>query len=329
MRFKLLKFRYKNIFLVLCFGTILLVNSPCLDDIFGQAFGKTSASEDAKTKTLVLNSNRSVKKYSTMQSEFKAKFGKPTIEIDISGSKWADEDWFEDILNEEAPDLIICIGSKAYLLAYKVAKKTDIIFSLGINWRRFPLTKNTYVIASEVPPITTLMMYRYFFPEIKKIGVLYSKKHNKEWFHTAVEEAKEVGMEIVGGTIKKQKEIRTVLNNMLFEVDALWIIPDPVVLSSRNQVEDIFKQCDAMKKPVFAYDKLFADFGAAFIVSADVPTIGGQVAKMATNILDHKEIVDKIQNPAGSYTTIDLEKIEDYGIKVNSRALPTVNDYIQ
>lgn len=308
---------------VLCFVTILLAGPLCMKDVVGQV----SANENGKT--LILNSNMSVKKYSILQSEFKKKFGKSTVEVDIEGSKWEDEDWFEDTIYEEDPDLILCIGSKAYLLAYKVAKKTDIIFSLGINWQRFPLTKKTYIIASELPPINTLMIYRYFFPGIKKFGILYSEK-NKEWFNKAVADAKEVDVEIIGISIEKGNSIKaTALHETLSKVDALWLISDPVVLSSRDQVEDIFRVCNAMRKPVFAYDKLFADFGAAFIISADIPTMGRQTARMAANILAHKEIVNKVQNPAGSYTAINLEIIEDYRIKLNSKALSTINDFIQ
>lgn len=279
-------------------------------------------------KVLIINSNSSVKKYSRMQTAFKANFTEPTAEMDI-GSKWLDEKTAEKTILDVNPGLIFCIGSKAYLLASKVSEDANIIFSLGINWQRFPLTGKTYVIASESQPAMELTMYRYFFPEIKKVGVIYSMDHNKEWFKTAVMSGKEVDIEVLGVSIKKDKEIETALQDILPKVDALWLISDPIVLSDIKQVKRIFELSDAMKKPVFSYDKLFAGFGASLIISADIATMGGQAAKIADNILNKKEITEKVQYPAGSHIAINLKKIEQYGIPLNSKALSSVNDFIE
>lgn len=280
------------------------------------------------TDTLIINSNESVKKYSQMQTAFKAHFGGQTVEIDI-GSKWFEEKTVEKTIRDMKPGLIFCIGSKAYMLASEMAKDTDIIFSLGINWQRFPLTDRTYIISSEPPPLMELTMYRYFFPEIKKVGVIYSINHNKEWFQTAVTGSKEVGIEIIGTSIRKDTEVKNALKNLLPKVDALWLIPDPQVLSSTEQVKEIFDLGNTMKKPVFAYDKLFTNFGAALIISADIATMGGQAAKIANDLLQNKDIPEKMQNPAGSYIAINLKKIESCGIKLNPKALSSVNEFAE
>ncbi len=279
-------------------------------------------------KVLIINSNASVKKYSQMQSAFKAQCPEQTTEIDI-GSKWLDEKVAEKAIRNANPDLIICIGSKAYLLAGMVSKNTPTIFSLGINWQRFPLTDKTYVVASEPRPIMELTSYRYFFPEIKKVGVIYSKDHNKEWFQSAVDDGKEVDIEVIGVSVKKEKEVEPALKSLLPKVDALWLISDPVVLSDMTMVQNAFKLSDEMKKPVFSYDPLFASFGASFITSADIATMGGQAAKLAQAILRKEELSEKIQYPAGSHIAINAKKLERYGIKLNPKALSSVNDFIE
>lgn len=277
---------------------------------------------------LILNSNLSVKKYSQMQTAFKAHFEGTTVEIDV-GSNWFDEKEVEKSLRNTKPGLIFCIGSKAYALAHKMADDADIIFSLGINWQRFPLTDKTRVIANELAPVMELMTYRYILPSVGRVGVIYSKTHNKEWFKSALADAAEVGVEVVGIPVEKDKEVKAALTTLLPTVDALWLISDPVVLAGTERVKEIFTVCDAMKKPVFAYDKLFANFGASLIISADIATMGKQAAKMAGNILHGKEATAKAQNPAGSHIAINVKKLEQYGIPLNSKALSSINEFIE
>ncbi|MCF6149145.1 MAG: hypothetical protein E3K37_10855 [Candidatus Kuenenia sp.] len=277
---------------------------------------------------LIINSNESVKKYSLIQGVFKTNFEGSTTEMDI-GSNWLDEKKIEKSIGDTNPDLIFSIGSKAYIMASRIAKDTNIIYSLGINWQRFMITDKTYVIASELPPMTNMMMYRYFFPDIKTVGIIYSKNHNKEWFMKAITESEQVGIKIIGRAITKEKEASTALNYLLPKVDALWLISDPVVLSGMECVNEIFARCDALKIPVFSYDQLFANFGASFIISADVATMGEQAAKTAQNIQLNNTAVEKVQNPAGTYIAINVKKIEQYGIKLNTKALSSVNEFIE
>lgn len=277
---------------------------------------------------LILNSNLSVKKYSQMQTAFKAHFEGSAVEIDV-GSNWFDEKVVEKSIRDTKPGLIFCIGSKAYVLAHKMARDTNIIFSLGINWQRFPLTDKTHVIANEIAPMMELTTCRYILPSVGKVGVIYSKTHNKEWFQTALAEAAEVGVEVIGIPIEKDREVKAALNTLLPTIDALWLISDPVVLASTERVKEIFTLSDAMKKPVFAYDKLFANFGAALVISADIATMGKQAAKMANNILHDKESMVKAQSPAGSHIAINVKKLEQYGIPLNPKALSSVNEFIE
>ena len=111
---------------------------------------------------IILNSDMSIYKYSLAQSELKSKITNLKGEIDL-GSKWIDERKIKKMILELDPDVIYCIGSKAYQMAYKLAGKKNIVFSLVINWRRHPIDKTTYGISNELLQGIQLMMYRYFF----------------------------------------------------------------------------------------------------------------------------------------------------------------------
>ena len=288
---------------------------------------KSLFAEDKK-KVMILNSDMSIYKYSLAHTEFKSKMAGPAYEIDL-GSKWTDETKVANTIYEMDPKVIYCIGSKAYILAHKLAKDKKLIFALVINWRRFPMDENTYGIPSELPQNMQLMMHRYLFPEINKIGVLYSKAYHKEWLNIAIESGKDVEIDVIGRPISKSGEIEQALNELLPKVDALWLIPDPIVINKIESVKKIFKQSKAAMKPVLAYDKVFVNFGAALVISADISTMAKQAAGLTLDILADQKITERIQNPAGTHIILNMKKVKEYGINLNIDALDSVNEIIK
>jgi len=277
---------------------------------------------------LVLNSDSSIYKYSLAESELKSKITNLKGEIDL-GSKWIDERKIKKMIHDINPSVIYCIGSKAYQMAYKLAEKKNIVFSLVINWRRHPIDKGTYGISNELLQGTQLMMYRYFFKDVSKIGILYNSKYNEEWFDIAVESAKDVGISIVGKSINKPGKIESALNNLLPNVDALWLIPDPTVIYDIESVNKLFEQCQAAGKPIYTYDKAFVNLGATLIMSADIPTMIKQSAEIVSGIREDMEIEENVQNPAGSHIILNMKKVEEYGLNLNIEALDSVNEIVR
>lgn len=277
---------------------------------------------------IILNSDMSIHKYSLAQSELKSKITNLKGEIDL-GSKWIDEKEIKKTIFKINPDVIYCIGSKAYQMAYKLAGEKDIVFSLVINWRRHPIDKTTYGVSNELLQGIQLMMYRYFFQDVNKIGILYSKTYNQEWFDVAVESAKDIGVRIIGKSISKPTKIESALNKLLPKVDALWLIPDPIVIYNIESVNKLFKQCQAAGKPIYTYDKAFVDLGATLIMSADIPTMIRQSAEIVTSLIEDREIEEKVQNPAGSYIILNMKKVEEYGLNLNIEALDSVNEIVR
>ncbi len=290
--------------------------------------GSTALQAGEDKGVIILNSDMSIYKYSLAQSELKSKITNLKGEVDL-GSKWIDKRKIKNMLFDKNPDVIYCIGSKAYQLAYKLARKKNIVFSLVINWRRHPIGKGTYGISNELLQGAQLMMYRYFFQDINKIGILYSRKYNEEWFDVAVESAKDVGIKIIGKSISKPSKIESSLNKLLPKVDALWLIPDPMVIYDIESVNKLFEQCKAAGKPIYTYDKAFADLGATLIMSADIPTMISQSAGIVSSLQEDQGIEEKVQNPAGSHIIINMKKVEEYGLNLNIDALDSVNEIVR
>ena len=82
-------------------------------------------------------------------------------------------------------------------------------------------------------------------------------------------------------------------------------------------------------KPIYTYDKAFADLGATLIMSADIPTMIRQSAEIVSNILEYLKIEEKAQNPAGSHIILNMKKVEEYGLNLNIEALDSVNEIVR
>ena len=294
----------------------------------GLVFLLSVLSADEGPKIMVINSNASVDKYKIAQEEFTRSISIPVVEMDLSAKKWKLGE-IEDLLYDEYPDLIYCIGTKAYLLTNKYISDRKIVFSSIINWQRLPLAQKTCGVSSELNPEMQITLYRYIFPGLKRIGVLYSKKYNRQRFNDAQAAAKEMGIEITGRSLSKKRDVIPELRGLLKEVDALWLISDPVVMSDKKSLVEVFKQCDLSKKPILSYHNAFAEHGAMLIVSVDIPTIGRQAAAISREVLSGDVVKRKVQLPAGSHIILNLKKANEYGLKYREMALSVVNRIIE
>ena len=294
----------------------------------GLVFLISVLSADEGPKIMVINSNAAVDKYKIAQEEFTKSIPTPVMKLDLGDKKLKLQD-IEDFLYDEYPDLVYCIGTKAYLIANKFISDRNIVFSSILNWHRLPLATKTYGVSSEFNPEMQLTLYRYIFPGLKKIGVLYSNKYNKQWFNEAQKAAKEMGVEIIGKSLSKRREILPELSELLKEIDALWLISDPVIISDKKTLIEVFKLCDLNKKPILSYHSAFAEHGAVLVVSVDIPTTGRQAAAMSLEVLSDDVVKKKVQLPAGSHIILNLRKANEYGLKYGETALSVVNRIIE
>ncbi|MBT3368158.1 MAG: hypothetical protein HN416_13480, partial [Nitrospina sp.] len=214
-------------------------------------------------------------------------------------------------------------------LANKFISDRKIVFSSILNWRRLPMAQKTYGISNELNPEMQITLYRYIFPDLKRIGVLYSRKYNKHWFNEAESVAKEMGVQIIGKSVSKKRDAIPELKELLKEIDALWLISDPVVMPDKKTLLEVFRQCDASKIPILSYHDAFAEYGAMVVVSVDNPTTGRQAAAISQEVLSNDVVKKAVQLPAGSHIFLNLKKANEYGLKYREMALSAVNTIIE
>ncbi|TAK64822.1 ABC transporter substrate binding protein [Methylobacter sp.] len=281
-------------------------------------------------KILIVNSDNAVYRYEKIASEFKKV-------LQQNGYQWAEfnldthadaEAELKQLIQQENPVLIYCIGTKAYSLARNYAPNKKLVFSAAINWRRLNISEKTYGVANELSSAQEISLLRYFFPAVKTIGLFYSDKFSREYIEAIKKDALALGINIINRPINDAQEINDALNELLPKIDMFWIIPDPVVLSSKEAVQQIFQSAKQQKKPVYAYSDVFIEQGAVLAISADIATLGRQSANLALMMDKDKVSAGTVQSPAGSTVTLNKCAIDALQLNFNQDALDSVNKIV-
>lgn len=277
-------------------------------------------------KVVVVNSDAGIEKYKLAQQAFRESFSGEVSVIDIA--RLGEREALQAI-RAEAPTALYGIGAKASVAVSKAARGKPVVVSSVINWNRLPEIRSpaVHVVANELPSQTQLTLFRYFFPGIKRVGVLYSRDYNRQWLAGAVAAGKDVGIEVIGVPVRSTRSVDAGLAELLPRVDALWVASDPVVLADEASVRRLFVAIAAARKPSFTYSSAFADFGPTLIVAPDVPTIGRQAASILK--AGGNGAAKEIQSPAGSEIILNLGAVRDYGLQLNEEARDSVNRFIR
>lgn len=281
-------------------------------------------------KILIVNSEKAVYRYETIATEFKKVLQQNAYqwtEFNLDGHANAEAE-LKRLIQQENPALIYCIGTQAYSLVQNLAPNKKLLFSAAINWRRLVIGEGTYGVANELSSAQELSLLRYFFPTIKTIGLLFSDKFSREYVETIKKDALASGINIINKSINDAQEISEALNDLLPQIDMFWIISDPVVLSNKESVRQIFQAAQQQRKPVYAYSDVYIEQGAVLSISADIATIGRQSAGLAMMVDQGKVPGGTVQSPAGSMVTLNKCVLDALKLKFNQDALDSVNKIV-
>ncbi len=282
----------------------------------------------AARPVLIVNSDRNISRYEVPAASFaRAVRGHPIVRLDLHGRNDPVET-LQDYLNAYPIAGVYAVGAKALGAVNYLAPEMPVVFSAVMAWREFLPESNAYGIASDIAPDAQLLWFKHFFPRIKRLGVLYSDA-NQPVLESARSAATHMDLHIVAKRIPQSKMLATQAQNLLNEVDALWLISDPLVLSSAQGIENLFTLADSKQVPIFTYKRLFVNYGATLSITADEATTGRQAAVTLMQLMRKDKQLPAIQYPAGSSLTLNMDKVRRYQLHLNPAALDAVSDLVE
>lgn len=272
-------------------------------------------------KLLVINSNSNIQKYKSVEKSFIENYKGSYEILDLSNLSQKE---IKDYLYDEYPDTIYAIGAKAYIYSNMYLPEKTIFFSSIVNYQRFEMSDDRYGVATELHEGMKLTLIKSLFNKTKSISIVYSD-FTEDLYNSFKNYAPLLGLEIKGKKISRSGELDKAF---IEKSDALLLISDPILLKNEKNVIKLFEDMEKLKKPVFAYHKLFIDFGATLVISADNPTIGRQVSLMVNRHNKKKEF-KKIQIPIGTNVIFNKKQADKIGLSYDKKGLSVVNEVIE
>ncbi len=225
------------------------------------------------------------------------------------------------------PACILALGAKAALVSKTWTEKKrrpPVLFALVLNWRRYDLLEaaNVAGIAAEVAPGTQLANVLMFVPTIKRVGVIYNKDQSETTIEQARNAAEILGIELVEATIERPEEFERSYRKMAADLDAFWMMADPVVYTLRNVVW-LKDRCIRDQIVCIGQSVNIARAGLFLAVEPDLASIGTQAANLVKSILINGTPPQEIgvMPPLGTRVVVNLATARAIGLDLEKTAL--------
>lgn len=187
-------------------------------------------------------------------------------------------------LRARRPDLILAVGRRAL----DVARSLDgvpVVYLLVPN--PGPLAEGRRGLAGvpfDVPAAVWLDAVRLVLPAVKTLGVIYDPARSGPLVEEARRLAPGLGLEVLAAPGASPREVPGRLAELRGRVDALWLVPDPTVITSTT-VEAFASFSLAARVPLIAFADKYLESGAAVSVTYDLGAMGEAAALLARQLL--------------------------------------------
>ena len=233
--------------------------------------------------------------------------------LDIEGKR--NDKKIAEFIKINNPAVIICLGSLATGTTINVEKKIPIIFSMVINYRKYPELKQDNVtgISMEIPPVSLFTQFKMLLPEIDSIGVPFHPEASLEIIDAAVDSSTKMGIELIKMEVTNPNNIVDKLSNKPDNYTGLWMLADTKLYNQKTQaIYQLIAFSKEHKKPLLVFSEAFLKPGALFSISIDYNSLGSQTALISRQIVQDKIIPKNIQiaPPIGTYTVLNKEITE-------------------
>ncbi|MFT4978208.1 MAG: ABC-type uncharacterized transport system substrate-binding protein, partial [Myxococcota bacterium] len=115
----------------------------------------------------------------------------------------------------------------------------------------------------------------------------------------AIAAAEAAGYELSIGRIDEERRVRRALGRLRPGIDALWLMPDPSVLTPSGY-HTIYTEALRTSLPVLAYSEALVHAGALMCLAPDYDDVGRLAAVLSQQILDGEDpdALDELQPAA-------------------------------
>src|SRR5262249_5776818 len=161
-------------------------------------------------------------------------------------------------------------------------------------------------VAFGVPARNQLAAFRVVYPEAARVGVIYSPANTARLGEGAEKAAAVVRINLVTKAITSEKEGPGALRALLGgpqPVDAVWLIPEPLLLGDEAR-RYVLSETLKVSKPTFAFSSSVVAEGALVSSGPDFTSIGEKAGELVNRLAaGERRIGLRVPNPEPAVET--------------------------
>lgn len=259
--------------------------------LFACLFGMPPSQLDAAGLEITILKSSDMKAYNDAIDGFKSASPGSAIfaEYDLRGDLERGKQLAKRIRTSES-SLVVAVGLKAALAAKLEIEHIPILYMMILDPAKHHLTSSNMTgVLLEIPSDRQLKIMRSFLPTLHRIGMLYDPEKTSAKLKDAELKASAQDFQVQGFPVTHEKDIPQQLRVLLSESEALWLIPDPTVLTDES-IRFILESAVAKQVPVIAFSTEFTRLGALLSLSVDYNEVGRETGRLAKRILNGEPV---------------------------------------
>ncbi|MDI6781554.1 MAG: ABC transporter substrate-binding protein [bacterium] len=277
----------------------------------------------AETRIAIVIS-RQIQPYMTVVHEIKTGIDAVCYEYNLNGDKKNIRKIIHEILSKK-PDIIVAVGTEAAEGCSNNTMGIPTVFTMVLN--PYILNLNMSGVAMDVSDREQMQILQKILPKAKKIGVIYNPQVSSSLIAAA--KKNQGNISLIASPVSSVSQIMPVLKNILNQqIDAFWLIPDPIV-ASQSMAKYILETTLKANVPVIAPSSSFVKNGALFSVSAAYDKIGKQTVRLIHRILSRGVSRVSIEETEYPVLTINLKAAELMNIVIPNQVLDLADEVVR
>jgi ABC-type uncharacterized transport system substrate-binding protein len=220
--------------------------------------------------------------------------------------------------------VLVALGDKAVFVVKKYLPGTPMVFGLAHNWQALNVDrKKATGVDTNMEPETMVSQIKMFFPERKRVGVIYTKK-SRHYVERAMTKAALLKMTILPIFMSEGAEFNDLFENLAKQVSIYWLVQDPALITADN-MHTVMEESVRRKMVTVCSSAKLVKAGLTMSITMDPGRVGRQLAGVVKKILDGTSPGGiKVASPDQAQISLNKEHIKQFKIKIDPMLLDFV-----
>jgi putative ABC transport system substrate-binding protein len=277
---------------------------------------------------VVLRSD-SIQAYDVPIQAFEDGWENPVIVLDIEGDRELAAAAVERV-RKDPPKVLVAFGVKAAWIAHTELPELPLVYAMVVSPERYGIQgEGVTGVRHFVEPDMQLAQLSLVAPDVQRLGMILSKDNDSVDSAEAIAAAARAGLDLRVLRVTTPRHVRKAWQRLRVEVDALWIVPDPYVVTPEN-FRYLRDQAVFAGMPTLASSEDLVRAGALMCVAPDREAVGKQVLKLTEALLAGTPIAElPIEDPAAVRVVLNVDTQEAIDLTIDEFTLDFVDEVIR